>query len=908
MAAFLRRAILRLSVGALLAAAVAPAFSQPAAASAAAVPTVGSKVARAGWKVAHPGAQAATRVPAPSTSTLQPRIATTPQLIQNSGFESGPASWIQSSYTNGVAAGRTLIDSSAPHTGTSSANLCQAVQGCDDAVYQAISVPNRVLSATLSYWFLLGSQDSPASCADELGVGLTDVNFNSTTNSGYNYCSDWSGQPWTQATIDETSFLQGQQGGTAYVVAVGTADNDLNGGWSDYHVDDFSLTITYANGTSEPYTAVSNAQYRLSNSDGVTWHAIDSTFLTLTVTPAFDSNAIVSGNADLWTANAGVNQDIGIAVSGGSSPSYPTATGQPEAWKESGGFAGTFSPNAAYVQTVLSFKANTTYHLSLVWKANHVTGGTIFAAAGLGPVFSPTRLTVQLVPTGGLASAQGGFSQGQFRMNGSNGTTWTALSTPATSASSGMNQAPTLTVTPTVNGEVIIGGNADLWTANAGVNQDIGITANGGSFTANQILAWKESGGFAGTFSPNAAFVQAVVPVTASTTYTFGLAWKANHSTAGSIFAGAGPINGNFSPTTLSAQFVPFAAGVQDAVSNNQYQLTGSDGVGWYDIDSTNLSLTITPPADCVAVLSGNADLWTVNAGYNQDIGIQLSWPGTTLGPDVIGWKESGGFAGTFSPNAAFVQTVVPVFAGTTYTAKLQWKTNKPSPSNDIIEAAAGTASTGFSPTRLTAQLLCPQKLVFTAGSQTLTAGQTSAPVTAELQDAWGNIVNAPSAGIPVTLSSTSDTTTFMPSSSATIAGGFPTTSSFTYSDTTAGTPTISATATGVTSASQQETINPGPAQTFSLTTPGTVTHGTAFNVTVTARDQYGNIATGYLGTVHFTSSDGAAVLPADYSFQAGDNGTHTFSVTLNTAGSQTVTATDKVTATITGTATLNVQ
>ena len=37
--------------------------------------------------------------------------------------------------------------------------------------------------------------------------------------------------------------------------------------------------------------------------------------------------------------------------------------------------------------------------------------------------------------------------------------------------------------------------------------------------------------------------------------------------------------------------------------------------------------------------------------------------------------------------------------------------------------------------------------------------------------------------------------------------------------------------------------------------------------MTVTAVDAYGNVATGYTGTVHFTSSDGQAVLPANYTF-----------------------------------------
>src|SRR5262249_49923418 len=81
---------------------------------------------------------------------------------------------------------------------------------------------------------------------------------------------------------------------------------------------------------------------------------------------------------------------------------------------------------------------------------------------------------------------------------------------------------------------------------------------------------------------------------------------------------------------------------------------------------------------------------------------------------------------------------------------------------------------------------------------------------------------------------------------------------------------------------------------------------GAQRSITVTALDQFNNTATGYLGTVHFTKSDpgtGSAV-PADYTFVAGDNGVHTFTngVTFVTAGSQSITATDTVTSSITGT------
>src|SRR5713101_5635894 len=97
--------------------------------------------------------------------------------------------------------------------------------------------------------------------------------------------------------------------------------------------------------------------------------------------------------------------------------------------------------------------------------------------------------------------------------------------------------------------------------------------------------------------------------------------------------------------------------------------------------------------------------------------------------------------------------------------------------------------------------------------------------------------------------------------------------------------------------------VNPGPASVFTVTTSsGSSTAGTVLTVTVTAKDAYGNVATGYTGTVHFTSTDLQAVLPANYTFVAGDNGVHTFNVTLKTAGSDTVTATDTVTSSITGT------
>jgi hypothetical protein len=78
------------------------------------------------------------------------------------------------------------------------------------------------------------------------------------------------------------------------------------------------------------------------------------------------------------------------------------------------------------------------------------------------------------------------------------------------------------------------------------------------------------------------------------------------------------------------------------------------------------------------------------------------------------------------------------------------------------------------------------------------------------------------------------------------------------------------------------------------------VTHGVAFNLTVTARDSFGNVATGYTGTVHFASTDAAAtvngltIVGFTYSFVVGDNGAHAFSVVMTTvAPTQTITVSD---------------
>jgi hypothetical protein len=422
---------------------------------------------------------------------------------------------------------------------------------------------------------------------------------------------------------------------------------------------------------------VSTKQYHLPNSDGSTWQVMDESSLAFTMTPSVTENVLLSANSDLWTQDAGYNQDLGILVtpSGGSSVLA--------AWKESGGFAGTYSPNAAFVETVYAMAGGTTYTVQVVWKTNKAAiGKTIAAGAGAGPIFSPTRLTADVLPAG----AQTAVSTQQYTLPNSNGSSWAAMD--ATNLK--------VTLSGAAGEDAVVSGNSDLWTQDAGYNQDLGIfvSVNGGTAT---LVAWKESGGFAGTFSPNAAYVQTVYPMTAGDTYVFSLEWKTNIPASGAtIEAGAGSFP-SFSPTRLTAYEVA-AASVVTAVSTQQYLLPNSDGSTWSPMDSTNLSTSVTGSAETVLV-SGNADLWTANGGYNQDLGIFVSKDGGTA--TLLAWTESGGFAGTYSPCAAYVQTVYTMSSGHTYVFSLGWKTNIPA-LGATIEAAAGGGPTVFSPTRLT--------------------------------------------------------------------------------------------------------------------------------------------------------------------------------------------------------------
>ena len=178
--------------------------------------------------------------------------------------------------------------------------------------------------------------------------------------------------------------------------------------------------------------------------------------------------------------------------------------------------------------------------------------------------------------------------------------------------------------------------------------------------------------------------------------------------------------------------------------------------------------------------------------------------------------------------------------------------------------------------------------LALSAGTNTPTAGVADTiTITALKAD------NTPDTTLNGAVNITSSDPKAIFPASVTLTNG---TAQFNVTFETAGAQSISATVAQTQSDSGSAAdivVQPGKAASFSLSGfPSPATAGIAGSFSVTAYDAYNNVATGYSGTVTFSSNDNAAILPGDSTLS---NGTGQFSATLKTLGTNlSITATDK--------------
>ena len=181
-------------------------------------------------------------------------------------------------------------------------------------------------------------------------------------------------------------------------------------------------------------------------------------------------------------------------------------------------------------------------------------------------------------------------------------------------------------------------------------------------------------------------------------------------------------------------------------------------------------------------------------------------------------------------------------------------------------------------------------------------AATVSFPITAGVTalDDFANVVTSYAGMVRLT---SSDAQAVLPPSSA-LTGG---TGSFSVTPKTVGSQTITATDTvtnSITGVTSVINVVTNAATQISVTGPTSSLTRQTVQLTLTAVDAANNVSVGYSGTLHFTSSDAQAMLPPDFTLAAG---TATVSATLETAGAQTITATDTGKASLTGSAPVSV-
>ncbi|MEK7213982.1 MAG: hypothetical protein AAB289_00080, partial [Chloroflexota bacterium] len=431
------------------------------------------------------------------------------------------------------------------------------------------------------------------------------------------------------------------------------------------------------------------------------------------------------------------------------------------------------------------------------------------------------------------------------------GGTWNVFTNATLTLNSGVNLT-------TNNGNITLDGATSVFTNIAN------LLVNNGSFTIQNGHNFIAAGAFSNSGS-----------VTVGTGSTFTTA-AGNYAQTG----GATTVQGTLDP-----------AGIADIQGGT---LTGNNGT----IQGNTTNAGTVAPGTSPGTLTVVGDYTQTSAGLlNIEIGGTI--PGTQFDRLVItGQANLGGTLNVTRINA-FNPALGDNFQIITFASKSGDFATK----NGLLLGSGRALIPVYHAADLELQTQ-PTHLAFVQQPTTTEAGQTISPaLTVAIEDSSNNILTFDNSDVvTVAIASGPNGGTLFGTTTATVVNGVATFNNVSIRK--AGNYTLGATATNAPAAATSDsfTINPGAATAFVVAGfPSPTTAGDAHNLNLTAQDTFGNTATGYTGTVHFTSTDGQSGLPANSTLT---NGGGVFSATLKTAGSQTLTATDTANSSITGTST----
>jgi ELWxxDGT repeat protein len=351
--------------------------------------------------------------------------------------------------------------------------------------------------------------------------------------------------------------------------------------------------------------------------------------------------------------------------------------------------------------------------------------------------------------------------------------------------------------------------------------------------------------------------------------------------------------DGTAAGTTLVADINPGTAG------SYPYSLTNANGSLFFTANDG-------VHGDELWVLYSGPSLAVSAFPANPTAGVPGSFTVKALNPDG---SADAGYTGTVHFTSSDLQAVLP--ADYTFTAADQGThtftaTLKTAGHQSITVTDTQTPRDNGTEQDILVQSAAASTLIIGGFPSSTTAG-VAGNLTVTLKDAYGNIATGYTGTVHF---SSTDARASLPANYAFTSGdaGMHT---FRVTLKTAGTQSI--TATDTTTASLTSTVggvmvNPAAASQFIIRAPSGVTHGVAFSLTVTVEDAYGNLISGYTGTIHFSSTDSTATLPADYTFTTADKGVHTFTgLILRKKGKQKITITDTLNSSLTASVSENV-
>ena len=178
-----------------------------------------------------------TTIPTPVPTLSPSPTATSPQnAVQNNSFENSSSSWQESSVQ-----GYEIVDPSNPHTGKKSAYLC-GYAGCDDRIWQTITVPTNYSTLTLTYWWYSDTSKKSNACQDTFTSSLQTTSGQLISNMQQS-CNTDATNAWVQESFDISSALSPYQGQTVTLLFRGTNSQNQQQ-TSDFYVDDVAVVAS----------------------------------------------------------------------------------------------------------------------------------------------------------------------------------------------------------------------------------------------------------------------------------------------------------------------------------------------------------------------------------------------------------------------------------------------------------------------------------------------------------------------------------------------------------------------------------------------------------------------------------------------------------------------------------------